>query len=196
MSTAEPSLGTDPVHRCALHRLVGALVALVAVLATACSADPEPTPTPAPLPPADLRLALASTDIAVGSNRIAFGLIDPAAGAVRDADVEVSTFFLPQAGAQTPKATLSAVYRRWPVGDAGVYTVEVVFDQPGRWGLGIRAEVDGVPRKGTVAFEVAEVGSAPAVGSPAPRSASKTAGAGSALEELTTDPDPARRYTR
>ena len=158
---------------------------------------PSPAPPTPSLPrllrpsqPADLRIALASTDIAIGGNRIAFGLIDPAAGAVRDADVQVSTFFLAHGEAETPQATVSAVYRRWPVGDAGVYTVEVAFDRPGRWGLGIRAEVDGIPRKGAAAFEVAATSAAPAVGSPAPRSASKTARNGVGLDELTTDPDP------
>ena len=171
--------------------ILGALVALVTMTVASCSADVQPTPTPTSLPAADLRVALASTDIAVGSNRIAFGLIDPAAGAIRDASVDVSTFFLAKAGVQTPEQTVGAEYRRWPVGDAGVYTIEVVFDQPGHWGLGIRAEVDGIHRKGTVALEVAETSSAPAVGSPAPRSVSKTSADGVGLEELTTDPNPA-----
>ena len=142
------------------------------------------------LPSADLRVALASTDIAAGPNRIAFGLIDPAAGAVRDADVQVSTFFLGQGGVQTPGETVGAVYRKWPVGEVGVYTVEVVFDRPGRWGLEITTEVDGGTRRGSVSLDVAETSAAPAVGSPAPRSASKTASAGVGLDELTTDPDP------
>ena len=170
--------------------LLGALVAVVTIAAAACSADAEPTPTPSPPTTGEnLRVALASTDIAVGRNRIAFGLIDPAAGAVRDARVQVSTFFLAQGGARTPEETAQAVYRKWPVGEAGVYTVEAVFDRPGRWGLGISTEVDGSPRKGSVSFEVAETSAAPAVGSPAPRSANKTAGEGG-LDRLTTDPDP------
>ena len=179
------------MRRCVLHRLVGALVAFGAVAATACSTDAEPTPTPSPAPTGEnLRIALASTDIAVGRNRIAFGLIDPAAGAVRDARVQASTFFLAQGQVQTPYETAAAVYRKWPVGEAGVYTVEVVFDRPGRWGLGISADVDGRPRKGSISFEVAETSAAPAVGSPAPRSASKTARDGADLDELTTDPEP------
>ena len=169
---------------------LGALVVLVTMTVASCSADADPTPTPTSIPAADLRVALASTDIAVGPNRIAFGLIDLTAGAVRNARVQVSTFFLEQGQAQTPEETVGAVYRKWPVGEAGVYTVEVAFDQPGRWGLGIIAEADGSPRKGSVSFEVAETSEAPAVGAPAPRSVSKTAGAGVGLDELTTDPDP------
>ena len=178
------------MRRCVYYRLVGALVALVAV-AAACSVPAEPTPTPSPPTNAEnLRVALASTDIAVGRNRIAFGLIDPAAGAVRDARVQVSTFFLAEGGARTPEETAQAVYRKWPVGEAGVYTVEAVFDRPGRWGLGISTAVDGSPRRGSVSFEVAETSAAPAVGSPAPRSASKATRDGVGLDTLTTDPDP------
>ena len=159
-------------------------------VAAACSVPAEPTPTPSPPTNAEnLRVALASTDIAVGRNRIAFGLIDPAAGAVRDARVQVSIFFLAEGGARTPEETAQAVYRKWPVGEAGVYTAEAVFDRPGRWGLGISTEVDGSPRKGSVSFEVAETSAAPTVGSPAPRSANKTASEGG-LDTLTTDPDP------
>ena len=135
-------------------------------------------------------MALASTDIAVGRNRIAFGLIDPGAGAVREARVQASTFFLAQGQVQTSHETAAAVYRKWPVGEAGVYTVKVVFDRPGLWGLSITTEVDGGLRKGSVSFEVAEASAAPAVGSPAPRSASKTARDGASLDDLTTDPDP------
>ena len=160
-------------------------------MATAsCSADTEPTAAPTSLPAADLRVALASTDIAVGPNRIAFGLIDPTAGAVRDARVQVSTFFFAEGGAQTAEENVGAVYRKWPVGEAGVYTVQVVFDQPGRWGLGITAQIDGSPRKGIVTLEVAETSAAPAVRALAPRSVSKTSADGVGLEEVTTDPDP------
>ena len=169
---------------------LGALVALVTMTVASCSADADPTPTPTSLPAADLRVALASTDIAVGPNRIVFGLIDPTAGAVRDARVQVATFFLAQGQVQTPGETVGAVYRKWPVGEAGVYTVEVAFDQPGRWGLGITAQTDGSRRKGSVSFEVAETSAAPAVGALAPRSVSKTAADGVGLEEVTTDPDP------
>ena len=40
--------------------------------------------------------ALASTDLAVGDNRVAFGIIDSVEGAIKGAPVQVQSFFLTQ----------------------------------------------------------------------------------------------------
>ncbi len=163
--------------------------------ATACGSsgggvDPTASP-PAPAGPVDLRVAPISTDIAVGRNRIAFGLIDRENGAVREAEVRVSTFFLTEEGPEGPYQTVEAVYRKWPVGQAGIYTVEVGFDRPGRWGLGVEAaDAGGRPGAGSVSLDVRVTSAAPAIGSPAPRSMSKTAADVDALDRLTTDANP------
>ena len=188
-------------HGSVRRGLVGTALTLVGAVALgACGgdeADPTAVPT-APVAeavpssdPVDLQVALASSDIAIGRNRIAFGLIDRQTGAVRDARVVVSTFVLTQDGADGPKETAPAVFRKWPTGQAGVYTVEVTFDRPGRWGLGIEAAIaDGSLWAGSTSFDVKETSATPAIGASVPRSASKTAADVDSLDQLTTDSDP------
>ncbi|MDA1348117.1 MAG: thioredoxin family protein [Chloroflexi bacterium] len=176
-------------------------MAIVVVMAIAsCGGDDvEPTAvarlpvadTPASTSPVELQIALASTDISVGRNRIAFGLIDRQTGAVRDALVVVSTFFLTDDGPQGPKETVDAVFRKWPVGQSGVFTVEVNFDRPGTWGLGVGVTgADGRPGTGSAGLDVREIGATPPLDSPAPRSNSKTIADVEDFDQITTDVDP------
>ena len=140
---------------------------------------------------ADLQTVLASSDLSVGLNRVVFGLIDRPSGPLRDADVQVSTFYLGESGSEGPKENVTAVFRKWPVGQAGVYTAQLNFDRPGSWGLGlVVTEADGSTRASSTRVEVREASLAPAIGSPAPRSASKTVRDVAGLDEMTTDPDP------
>ena len=100
-------------------RTNGHVWALLSILLTllvtglACSEDSDIEPAPAasqsspvapsqPLAPPSLpagmpepiTVALASTDIAVGDNRVVFGLIRQGKGPMRDAEVNVETFLL------------------------------------------------------------------------------------------------------
>ena len=136
-------------------------------------------------------MLLASSDLSVGPNRLAFGLVDSQSGPVREGNVQVSTYYLVDSTAQGPLETATAVYRKWPVGPGGVYTVQVSFDRSGTWGLTATiAEAGGSSRTSSVGVEIKETSAAPAVGSAAPRSANKTSRDVVALEELTSDPDP------
>ena len=136
-------------------------------------------------------MAFAVSDLSVGTNRIAFGLIEAGSGPLRDAAVEVSTFFLAGQNQDEVVETVDAIFRPWPVGAGGVYTAQVTFDRPGMWGLGaIVVDSDGSVRKSSARIEVKEESLAPKVGSPAPRSVTKTARDVDKLEEMTTDPDP------
>ena len=170
--------------------LASLFITFIAVIACA---NPAPQPASAPTPtPETLRLALASSDLAVGSNRVAFGVIDPDAGAVHDADVVVSTFFLMPTGEQRgPVETVNAVFREWPVSPRGVFTAQLEFDRAGAWGIGaVVTDVDGAERTASVRVQVAESGTTPAIGAPAPRSVSKTLADVDGFERLTTDPQP------
>ena len=138
-----------------------------------------------------LRPALASSDLSVGRNRLAFGLIDKDSGPVRDARVELSTFVLTDTGGQGPKETVVATFRRWPAGAGGVYTASLNFDVAGHWGIGMQiAESDDATSTSSVVVEVKENSSTPAVGLPAPGSVNKTERDVSSLDQLTTDPEP------
>jgi hypothetical protein len=191
--------------------VVGLLITAAVAALAACGGDstadsankgaaPVSTATTAPVtgsqatsPPAagDLQIVFSVTDLSVGPNRIAFGLIDSVSGPLRNAAVQVSTFFLTETGQEGPLETVPAVFRPWPVGAGGVYTARVSFDRPGTWGLGaIILNADGSVRESSGRIEVPGESLAPSVGSPAPRSVTKTALDVDKLEELTTDPDP------
>lgn len=180
------------------------------VVAAACSTtseapvSPEPSavaePTAAVEPTAvveesaggQVRVALASTDLAVGPNRLVFGVLG-GSGPVRGLQVKARFVFVDG----DPSAVLfetGARFVEWPGGASGVYVIDSVeFDAAGRWGM----IVDGVMGDGTVivgqsGLVVNEHSSSPALGAVAPRSASKTASDVADLSELTTSltPDP------
>ena len=124
-------------------------------------------------------------------NRLAFGLIGVQSGTLNDADVQVSTFYLTEESQEGPIETVTGIFREWPVGPGGIYTATVAFDRPGTWGIGIVITgADGSTSTSSTSLEVRATSLTPAVGSPAPRSASKTVDDVSTLEELTTDQNP------
>ncbi len=161
------------------------------------TAESDGTATPGPSNQTsqaeDLQLALGTSELSVGENRLTFALIDAETGPVRDARVEVSTFRLTARGTEGPIETVEGVFRKWPVVPSGVYTAQISFDQPGAWGIGVIATLpDGATRPGSVQVQVTETSMTPAIGAAAPRSRSKTVSDVSGLEELTSDrrPDP------
>ena len=167
---------------------------LVIVSTISCTTSaPQSAATPTPeSSPESLRLALASSDLAVGSNRVVFGVLDADTGPVRDADVVVSTFFLPPTGGQEgPVETVDAVFRAWPVTPRGVFTAELSFDRPGEWGIGaVVVDSDGAERKASARVRVKDASATPALGTAAPRSVSKTLADVDGFEQITTDFEP------
>ncbi|MDP6402039.1 MAG: thioredoxin family protein [SAR202 cluster bacterium] len=159
---------------------------------------PETTATP-PLAPQTiiddsappLQMLMASSDFGIGINRLGFALLNTESGPIRDVEVRVSTFFLAPTGQEGPKETVGTVFRRWPVGAGGVYTAQLTFDRAGTWGIGAVVSVAGSPsRPASTRVQVKETSATPALGSPAPRSVSKTVRDVATLDEMTTDPDP------
>lgn len=166
------------------------LFALIAAIACA-TPSPQHSATPA-TEPESLRLAFASSDLAVGSNRVVFGVLDDQEGPVRDAEVVVSTFFLNTIGGQEgPVEAVDAVFRAWPVTPRGVFTAELDFDRAGEWGIGaVVTDGDGSERKASARVHVKDAPATPVIGAPAPRSVSKTLADVDGFEQITTDFEP------
>ena len=160
----------------------------LALMAAACSGDPAPE-TVSQTDTA--RISLASTDLAVGENRVVFALIQTGSGAVKDARVEARSFFLDGSSPDDPVEIVSASFQTWPAGAGGVYQANLNFDRPGEWGLGVVAILPDDSRiSAGVSIQVKQTSSTPAIGSAAPRSESKTASNASSLSDITTDPNP------
>ncbi len=159
---------------------------------TADDAAGEPAAVAATSEGETLRLAVGSSDLAVGSNRVVFGVIDPADGAIRGERVRVSSFWLPPDGGRVgPVESVEAVFREWPVSPRGVYTAQLTFDRVGEWGIGVVVVgTDGSERRASVRVGVKAESGTPAVGERAPASRSKTLVDVGDIGELTTDVDP------
>ena len=157
----------------------------------ACSGGSAPPPTPTAAPSDTARITLASTDLAVGDNRVVFALIRPGSGAVKNAQVEVQTFYLSGSTPDEAVQTAPTTFHEWPGGAAGVYRASLNFDRAGDWGLGVTATLpDGSGLNVGARITVKQTSSTPAIGSPAPQSESKTASDAPQLTDITTDPKP------
>ena len=178
---------------------------LAAILISACSTAPAATPTPrAPAPTLTapsgspvaiqepLTVVVAATDLAVGRNRFAFGVLD-AEGPVRTSEVRV-TFYHVDGDPSKPAGQDMARFVRWPSSKAGVYVVQAQFPAPGRWGVVVETpKVEGeTPTFGQSGFIVKAESSAPALGEVPPPILNRTAADVSNLAELTSalEPDP------
>jgi len=183
-----------------MRSYVGAHLFCVALVATvACGGGPDDLPESAseteasaqPSEPSELHVVLVTSDLSVGPNRFVFGVIDRESGPLRGSEVQVETYYLTPEGADGPRETRSAIWRKWPVGPGGVYTVELAFDEPGDWGVGLAiTESDGSVRDASTMVQVKDLSAAPSIGATVPRSVNKTSSDVAALDELTTDPDP------
>ena len=141
------------------------------------------------------RIALAVSDLSVGTHRLAFGIIEPGIGAVKNEEVKLETFFFQNDDRPVLKETLGAKFQKWPIGDKGVYTSNVTFDVPGKWGVGVSFKsADGIEKKTSSVIEVAEKSHAPSIGDKAFPSNNTTANLSRNLSNITTDSTPYKPF--
>ena len=186
--------------------LTTVFVAPLFVLAfvVACSSSPAPvTPAPtvtrttAPSPTADsgpvpLRLVVASTDLAIGSNRFAFAVLDEESKPLRRPEA-LATFVYLETDPAEVRIQATSTFVTWPSSRAGVFTSNVSFDAAGRWGVLVTLTLDdGTEKLAQSGFEVKPESDAPSIGQPAPRSLNRTMRDASDLSEITSAgvPDP------
>lgn len=180
--------------------LVGTIVLLMSMAACDTEEFIENAPTPpkpatagaeAPAESTTVRITLATTDLAVGPNRLAFGLVDVESGPVREADVLISTFYLGDGRQEGPIQTARSVWRSWPIGQAGLYTANFDFDRAGPWGV-VTNYVDHLGSNVTVSarVDVKPKSVTPAIGERPPASNTKMAKDFENLNDLTSDPEP------
>ena len=173
------------------------LALLLSVAACGTDSEVEPTqgePSAPSLPPSlpdPITVAVASTDLAVGDNRVVFGLIRQGKGPIKGAQVDVETFLLTASGQDGPRQTAPAEFQVWPGGSGGVYVATLTFNETGEWGLGLKLKnADGSDTRAGTRVQVKSESATPALGAAAPRSKNRTARDVGDLAELTTDSDP------
>ncbi len=183
---------------------LGALFLLLTLLLAACrDSEDEPVP-PTPVfrldggypshqaANSDLSVILGTTDLAVGTHRIAFALSDTA-GVIRLPTIELHAYPPTSATGAVPQLA-TATFSEFPLGFRGVYITQLNFDQPGEWQIETTVTT---PGGGTSSIRfpvtIAEFTSAPDVGAPAHRSISRTLDDVASLLDLSSgaNPDPA-----
>ena len=140
---------------------------------------------------APLHMVPVTVDLAVGTNRFAFAVFDEDRAPVRVAKIDVT--YLPLSGEEREERMAEAVFRKWPTGHAGVYSVMVEFDRAGPWGMiGRFTGDDGKAVLAQTGITVKEQSSSPGIGQAVPPSDSRTLDTAGDLGKLTSalSPDP------
>jgi hypothetical protein len=175
-----------PLTRRRLTQLlfVGAVGSLAAACQAAAPAQPAaPTAAPTAANPlikpraagAPLTAVQASTEIAVGRNRFALGLLDERNQPVVAGNANVEFFKLLSGGQAEKRGESQAVFRSVGGASKGIWVVPAQFADVGPWGAQVTLDAgDGAPKVARMNFQVQQQFSAPGYDAPAPRSASPT----------------------
>jgi hypothetical protein len=179
------------------RRLLAQGTAALAALGLLACSTPQAAPTPAPAAkakPSAPTLVLATSELVVGRNRFAVGIIDEANKPIVDANV-VFGFYQLNGNEGTKRAEAPATFRWVDERTRGIYTAPVELDAPGKWGLEAAVEKDGQKQTIRAPFEVKATGSAPMIGSPAVRSKTLTPADVKDQSELCTAAPPCELHT-
>ena len=139
----------------------------------------------------NLRIVMASTDFAVGENRLTFGILDGTVRHIRQPQTTVLAFHT-DSELHRPRTTAIGNFVTWPNGRTGVYVAILNLDLPGNWGVIVEIQgQNGTPtRIQSEIFEVKHKSSSPPIGESAPASITKTLSTVATISELTTSPNP------
>jgi len=154
----------------------------------------EETPFESDLTGAEIYPVFISSEIVVGENRFLVGLLDSNDAPIGDPNVKVDIAFYDLEGSNEEPAFEEPARFVWIDEDAGrgVWVGYPEFSHAGDWGAEVIISGGGYDEAIKGSFEVAETGTTPAIGAPAPPSDTPTADDVKKLEEITTDehPDP------
>ncbi len=169
-----------------LRMLLGGLMVFQLAGCTASA-----TSTPLPTGP-EFGVIVISTDLAVGPNRVIFGLVDREGMPVRAPQAQVqAAYFVPGQEATEVRDSATARFMRWPTGSQGVFATNLELDTAGFWQLEISASSEDRGMVEAVgAFQVKEKSDTPSIGDPAPASVTPTLADVEDLATITSSPDP------
>lgn len=175
------------------------MVCVVAFVGAACGGDggtPEPAASEGSrfggaFADAKAYPVFASSEVVVGENRFLVGLLDDNDAPIGSAGIAMHIEFYDLEESETePVFGRDMEFIETIPGERGLYKTTAVFESAGRWGAEVSVEGTGLDETVNAAFDVAESGTTPAIGDPAPPSDSLTSDDADELSEITTDPDP------
>ena len=176
----------------------------VASLLAACQSAPaRPVPTPVnplikPKPEGNGVVALqASSELAVGRNRFALGLVDARNQPMTSGTVQVEFFKLKADGTGEKRAESPALFRSVGGQSKGVWVAPAEFGEAGSWGAQVNlVQPNAAPLIARMNFDVRDRFSAPGYGEPAVRSTSLTAkDVGGDLSHICTNQPPCELHS-
>ncbi len=123
---------------------------------------------------AELTPVLASSELALGRNRFAIGLIDAQNQPITSGQVHIEFFKIDRQTAEK-RSEADAVFRALELQSKGIWVAATNFDVIGPWGGQVTlTPTSAQPKVARLNFDVRDHFSAPGYGDPAPRSASLT----------------------
>lgn len=175
------------------------LIASALLLASgACADQGEPSAEPSPAAEAaaagEMTPVLVSSELVVGSNRVVLGLLDANDAPAADPEIEVVVAPVGPDGKPRGAIRTDFVWSLKPV--VGVYVTHMEFPSPGTYDALVQITGDDVQQRSELTLEVAQKGTTPALGSPAPPVDTPTASTGKEIAIVSTDDDPEPRFYR
>lgn len=171
------------------------LLVSISFLLAACSGQSASAPTPTNDAPSSLQIVPVASEIVVGPNRFAVGLIDPTAGMIHDASVHFRYFDLRDPSAPALESEADAIRCQTPDGLTTYYAQERDFNRAGDWGVEVQARLpDGKVLSKRIGFRVLADTPTLKVGAKAPALKTRTAAdVDNDLKKLSsaTSPNPA-----
>lgn len=164
-------------------------IILLALFACGESSTPEVVTT-APGDASEIIVIAASTDLAVGQERLLLALAKPDGSRLGSPDLATTITLFPE---EDPSASIEVAGEWiWAIPDrSGLYRVPVTFDRAGIWVVQV-VPASG-PQPGAIALIVQLDSRTPGVGTPAPLSATPTASDAGGIAAISTDTDPEPR---
>jgi hypothetical protein len=131
------------------------LVLVLATLLAACSGPSASAPVPTTPVQSSLQVVIVPSELIVGQNRFAVGLIDPAKGMIHDASVHFRYFDLSDPAKPTVESEADATRYQTPDGETTYYAHEREFKRAGDWGVEVQARLpDGTTIAQRASFRV------------------------------------------
>jgi hypothetical protein len=170
-----------------MQRLIIAALLLVSLAIAACGGDGGGNGDGTPQPDGSLQPLPGNTELVVGQNRFAFGLVDSTNRPIQQAaGTSVHIAFL--LGDELQHEQEAGFI--WAIEDVtGFWTAMVDFTQAGTWSASVTATQNGEESDVDFTFPVVERGLAPQIGDPAPPAENLTLDTAS-LTRISTDPEP------